>query len=136
MGSDPLSGLPHGPSFRFIDRILEYVPGERVVALKNATFGEPYMRGHLPGSPSMPGAYLLEAMTQTAGLLVSAGSPAFLAQVRDVRVSRVVLPGDRIAIEANVLPGFGSLHRCDVKATVDDNVACQAEIVLSVGPKP
>ena len=136
MGGDPLSNLPHGPSFRFIDRILEHVPGEKVVALKNATCGEPYMPGHLPGSPSMPVAYLLEAMTQTAGILVSTGSPAFLAQVRDVRAERPVMPGDRLTIEANVLPGFGSLHRCDVKATVDDNVACHAEIVLSVGPKP
>ena len=133
MGGDPLSHLPHGPSFRFIDRILEYVPGERVVALKNVTFGEPYMPGHLPGSPSMPGAYLLEAMTQTAGILLSAGSPAYLARVRDVRAGRAVVPGDRLTIEANLLQGFGSLHRCEVKAMVDGNITCHAEIVLSVG---
>jgi 3-hydroxyacyl-[acyl-carrier-protein] dehydratase len=81
----------------------------------------------------MPLAYLLEAMTQTAGFLVSSGSPAFLAQVRDVRVERAVMPGDRLTIEANFLQGFGSLQRCGVKATVGDDVACQAEIVLSVG---
>ena len=133
MEGDPLAGLPHGLSFRFVDRILEYLPGERVVALKNVTCGEPYMRGHFPDAPAMPLAYLLEAITQTAGLLVSSGSPAFLAQVRDARVERAVMPGDRLTIEANLLQGFGSLQRCGVKVTVDGNITCQAEIVLSVG---
>jgi 3-hydroxyacyl-[acyl-carrier-protein] dehydratase len=136
VGGDPLSRLPHGISFRFIDRILEYVPGERVVALKNVTCGEPHMEGHFPDAPAMPLAYLLEAMTQTAGILASAGSPVFLAQVRDVRAERAVMPGDRLTIEANLLQGFGSLQRCDVKASVEGDVAFQAEIVLSVGPKP
>jgi 3-hydroxyacyl-[acyl-carrier-protein] dehydratase len=123
-------------SFRFVDRILEYEPGVKVVALKNVTSGEPHMEGGLPDAPPMPLAYVLEAMTQTAGLLVSGGSPAFLAQVRDVRIAGVVLPGDRLSIEARFLQEFGSLQRCDVKASVEGHVAFQAEIVLSVGPKP
>jgi len=125
--------LPHGLSFRFIDRVLEHVPGVKIVALKNVTCGEPQMEGHFPDAPAMPPAFLLEAMTQTAGLLVSSGAPTFLAQVRDVQVHRPVLPGDRLTLEANLLQGFGSLHRCAVKATVDGNITCQAEIVLSVG---
>jgi 3-hydroxyacyl-[acyl-carrier-protein] dehydratase len=133
MGGDPLSRLPHGLSFRFIDRILEYVPGKKIVTLKNVTFGEPYMTGHLPGDPSMPGAYLLEAMTQTAGMLVSAGSPVFLAKVRNFVAEQEVMPGDQLTIEANLLQGFGSLQRCDVKASVAGKGTGQAEIVLSVG---
>jgi len=133
MGADPLSRLPHGLSFRFVDRILEYIPGEKVVALKNVTCGEPQMEGHFPDAPAMPHAFLLEAMTQAAGLLVSSGAPAFLAQVRDVQVHRPVLPGDRLTLEADLLQGFGSLHRCAVKVTVDGNITCQAEVVLSVG---
>jgi 3-hydroxyacyl-[acyl-carrier-protein] dehydratase len=133
MGGDPLSHLPHGLSFRFIDRILEYVPGKKIVTLKNVTFGEPYMPGHLPRDPLMPGAYLLEAMTQTAGMLVSAGSPVFLAQVRDFVAEQEVMPGDQLTIEANLLQGFGSLQRCDVKVSVAGKGTGQAEIVLSVG---
>jgi 3-hydroxyacyl-[acyl-carrier-protein] dehydratase len=97
------------------------------------TFGEPYMPGHLPGNPSMPRAYLLEAMAQTAGMLVSAGSPVFLAQVRDFVAEQEVIPGDQLTIEANLLQGFGSLQRCDVKASVAGKGVAQVEIVLSVG---
>lgn len=136
MGDDLLSGLPHGLSFRFVDRIVEYVPGEKVVALKNVTTGEPHTEGYFPDAPAMPPAFLLESMTQAAGLLVSSGEPAFLAQLRDVRLYRPVLPGDRLKLEAHLLQRFGSLHRCDVRALVGDDVACQAEIVLSVGGDP
>jgi 3-hydroxyacyl-[acyl-carrier-protein] dehydratase len=133
VGGDPLGRLPHDLSFRFIDRVLEHVPGVKIVALKNVTCGEPHMEGHFPDDPAMPPAFLLEAMTQTAGVLVSSGAPTFLAQVRDVQVRRPVLPGDRLTIEASLLQGFGSLQRCDVKAAVDGNIICEAEIVLSVG---
>jgi 3-hydroxyacyl-[acyl-carrier-protein] dehydratase len=133
MAGDPLSRLPHGLSFRFIDRILEYVPGKKIVTLKNVTFDEPYIPGHLPGAPLMPGAYLLEAMTQTAGMLASAGAPVFLAKVRDFVAEQEVIPGDQLTIEANLLQGFGSLQRCDVKASVAGKGVAQVEIVLSVG---
>jgi 3-hydroxyacyl-[acyl-carrier-protein] dehydratase len=133
---DLLSGLPHGLSFRFVDRIVEYVPGVKVVALKNVTCGEPYMARQLPDGRGMPLAFLVEAMTQAAGVLVSSGAPTFLAQLRDVRLHRPVLPGDRLTLEARLLQRFGSLHRCDVKAMVGDDMTCQAEIVLSVGGDP
>ncbi|HEX9205460.1 MAG TPA: 3-hydroxyacyl-ACP dehydratase FabZ family protein [Candidatus Deferrimicrobiaceae bacterium] len=136
MEDDPLSGLPHGLSFRFVDRIVEHVPGVKVVALKNVTCGEPYMERQLPDLRGMPLAFLVEAMTQAAGVLVSKGEPTFLALLRDVRLRRPVMPGDRLTLEANLLQQFGSLHRCDVKAVVGGEVACQAEIVLSVGGDP
>ena len=136
MEDDPLSGLPHGWSFRFVDRIVEYVPGVKVVALKNVTCGEPYMARQLPDGRGMPLAFLVEAMTQTAGVLVSSGAPTFLAQLRELQLHRPVLPGDRLKLEVHFLQRFGSLHRCDVRALVGDDVACQAEIVLSVGGNP
>src|SRR5574337_255511 len=130
--SDPLSCLPHGLSFRFIDRIIEMAPGERIVALKNVTSDEPHLQGHFPGNPLMPGVLLLEAMAQTAGLLLPAGSSAFLAQVKEARFRRPVVPGDQIRIEAGRLAGLGTLHRFEVKAFVDGATAAEAEIVLAV----
>ena len=132
MDRDLLSYLPHGISFRFIDRILEITPGESIVALKNVTSNEPHFQGHFPGNPIMPGVLLLEAMAQTAGLLLPAGSSAFLAQIKEARFRRPVVPGDQIRIEAARLTGLGTLHRFAVKAFVEGAIAAEAEIVLAV----
>jgi len=131
LNSDPLSRLPHGASFRFVDRVLEMTPGKRVVALKNVTIGDPHLQGHFPGNPLMPGVLLVEAMAQTAGLLLSEGSSALLAQIREARFRRPVVPGDQVRIEAERLGGLGGLHRFAVKASVDDAPVAEAEIVLA-----
>ena len=132
MDSDPLSRLPHGPSFRFVDRIVEITPGARVVALKNVTCGDPYLQDHFPGNPIMPGVLLIEAMAQTAGLLLPEGSSALLAQIKEARFRRPVIPGDQVRIEAERLGGLGGLHRFTVSATVDGTPVVEAEIVLAV----
>jgi 3-hydroxyacyl-[acyl-carrier-protein] dehydratase len=132
LGSDPLSRLPHGVSFRFVDRIVEIVPGVRVVALKNVTAGDPHLQGHFPGNPIMPGVLLVEAMAQGAGLLLPVGSSALLAQIKEARFRRPVVPGDQVRIEAERLGGLGELHRFAVKASVDGTAVAEAEIVLAV----
>jgi 3-hydroxyacyl-[acyl-carrier-protein] dehydratase len=131
LDSDPLSRLPHGPSFRFVDRVLEIAPGTRVVALKNVTCGDPYLQDHFPGNPIMPGVLLIEAMAQTAGLLLPEGSSALLAQIKEARFRRPVIPGDQVRIEAERLGGLGGLHRFTVRASVDGSPAAEAEIVLA-----
>jgi 3-hydroxyacyl-[acyl-carrier-protein] dehydratase len=131
LATDPLSDLPHGLSFRFVDRILEMAPGTRVVALKNVTRGDPHLQGHFPGNPIMPGVLLIEAMAQAAGLLLPEGSSAVLAQIKDARFRRPVVPGDQIRIEAERLGGLGGLHRFTVKAIVDGIPTAEAEIVLA-----
>jgi 3-hydroxyacyl-[acyl-carrier-protein] dehydratase len=130
---DRLSHLPHGPSFRFVDRIVEIAPGLRVVTLKNVTIGDPHLQDHFPGKPIMPGVLLLEAMAQSAGLLLPDGSQtAFLAQIKAARFRRPVVPGDQLRIEAERLAGLGGLHRFAVKASVDGAPVSEAEIVLAV----
>ena len=82
----------------------------------------------------------MEAMAQTAGLLLPAGSSAFLAQIKEARFLRPVIPGDQVRIEATRLTGLGTLHRFTVKAFVEGAIAAEAEIVLAVTtqvtPKP
>jgi 3-hydroxyacyl-[acyl-carrier-protein] dehydratase len=130
LGADPLSRLPHGISFRFVDRILEIAPGTRVVALKNVTCGDPYLQDHFPGNPIMPGVLLIEAMAQTAGLLLPDGSSAVLAQIKEARFRRSIMPGEQIRIEAERLGELGGLHRFSLRASVDGVAAAEAEIVL------
>ena len=94
MVGDPASFLPHGLSFRFVDRVLELVPGERVVALKNVTANDPHLQDHFPGHPLMPGVLLVESMAQTAGLLLPEGSS------REARLFCRLLPSEVAEIEA------------------------------------
>lgn len=132
MAGDPVSHLPHGISFRFVDRVLEIVPGDRVVALKNVTVNDPYLQDHFPGNPLMPGVILVESMAQTAGLLLPEGSAAVLAQIKEARFRSPVIPGDQIRIEAVRRGGLGALHRFEVAALVNGIPAAEAEIVLAV----
>jgi 3-hydroxyacyl-[acyl-carrier-protein] dehydratase len=135
MAGDPVSLLPHGLSFRFVDRVLEIVPGERVIALKNVTANDPHLQGHFPGNPVMPGVLLVESMAQTAGLLLPEGSSAVLAQIKEARLRTPVIPGDQIRIEAVRRGGLGDLHRFEVAALVNGTPVAEAEIVLAVvGP--
>ena len=132
LNRDLLSRLPHGIPFRFVDRVLELIPGERIVALKNVTMNDRDMQGHFPGNPILPGVLLLEAMAQTSGLLLPEGSSAVLAQIKDARFRRPVLPGDQVRIEAGRLAGLGALHRFEARAFVGSVRVAEAEIVLAV----
>jgi len=132
VAGDPVSHLPHGISFRFVDRVLEIVPGDRVVALKNVTVNDPSLQDHFPGNPLMPGVLLVESMAQTAGLLLPEGSSAVLAQIKEARFRSPVIPGDQIRIEAVRRGSLGALHRFEVVALVNGVPAAEAEIVLAV----
>src|SRR5689334_19731801 len=65
--------LPHRYPFLLVDRVVEFEPGKRLVAVKNVTINEPFFNGHFPGAPVMPGVLIVEAMAQAAGLLVGYG---------------------------------------------------------------
>jgi 3-hydroxyacyl-[acyl-carrier-protein] dehydratase len=116
--------------------MLDWVPGTRVVTLKNVTCSDPHLQDHFPGNPIMPGALLVEAMAQTAGLLLPEGSSAVLAQIKEARFRRPVLPGDQVRIEAERSGGLGGLHRFTVTASVDGTPVAEAEIVLAQTQTP
>ena len=66
-----LDRLPHAYPFALLDRVVEHEAGERIVALKNVTYNEPFFPGHFPGAPVMPGVLILEVMAQATGILSS-----------------------------------------------------------------
>lgn len=102
-----LEYLPHRYPFLMIDRVLECIPGERLVALKNVTYNEPFFTGHFPRSPVMPAVLILEAMAQATGILAlrsmdglpAAGSVYYFVGVDRARFRRPVTPGDQLVIE-------------------------------------
>lgn len=133
MDGDPLSHLPHGISFRFLDRVMEFSGENGVVALKNVTADEPYLVGRFSGNPVLPDVFIIESMAQTAGLLLPPGSMGFLAQVREARFLRPVVAGDRLCLSASRQARLGDIHRFAVRATVEGELVAEGEIDLVNG---
>ncbi len=132
--------LPHRYPFLLVDRVLELVPKERIVAIKNVTMNEPQFPGHFPNHPVMPGVLMIEALAQTAGLLafksggqeIGPNSVVYFVGIDGARFKRPVVPGDQIRMEANVLRLTRGIWKFAVKATVDGQVACEAELMCTL----
>jgi UDP-3-O-[3-hydroxymyristoyl] N-acetylglucosamine deacetylase/3-hydroxyacyl-[acyl-carrier-protein] dehydratase len=128
-----MSLLPHRFPFLLVDRVLELVPGRRVVAVKNVSVNEPFFRGHWPGRPVMPGVLIVEALAQAAGVLIAASVPragrlALIASIDRVKLRRPVVPGDRLRLE--VLGDRLKPNAAVVSGTAlaDDVLAAEAKI--------
>ncbi len=130
-----LEMLPHRYPMLLVDRVLEIVPRQRIVALKNVSFNEPFFCGHFPGRPVMPGVLVIEAMAQAGGLLLlqevaaREGKLIYLTGVTDVKFRRPVVPGDQLRFEVAVLRMRTVHARLQARALVDGQLA--AEAVLS-----
>ncbi|EXJ12053.1 MULTISPECIES: 3-hydroxyacyl-ACP dehydratase FabZ [Nitrincola] len=131
--------LPHRYPFLLVDRVLELVPGESIVAIKNVTVNEPFFNGHFPDHPVMPGVLLVEAMAQAAGILgfktmdktPEDGSIYYFVGADDLRFKRPVVPGDQVKLEAQVLSERRGIWKFAVKATVDGAIVCSATILCA-----
>jgi 3-hydroxyacyl-[acyl-carrier-protein] dehydratase len=129
--------LPHRYPFLLIDRVIEMVPGESLVALKNVTMNEAFFMGHFPGRPVMPGVIMLEAMAQAGGVLAykstntkpSDGILYYFAGIDNARFRRVVEPGDQLRIEVKVLRSKGELWKLEGATYVGDELACSADFM-------
>lgn len=132
--------LPHRYPFLLVDRVLELTPGERVVAVKNVTMNEPHFPGHFPDHPVMPGVLILEAMAQTAGILAFKSTDLkadeknviYFAGIDGARFKRPVVPGDQLRMEATVLTVKRGIWKFAVRATVDGQLASEAELLCTL----
>jgi beta-hydroxyacyl-ACP dehydratase FabZ len=132
--------LPHRYPFLLIDRVLE-VSADRVRALKNVTFNEPYFQGHFPGAPVMPGVLQIEAMAQTGGILALqtiAFDPAthvmlFMA-IDAVKFRKAVVPGDQLIIDVVPLRK-GKIFKMKGEIQVDGQVVSSAEFLAGLVEK-
>ena len=131
--------LPHRYPFLLVDRVIECTPGERLVAIKNVTFNEPFFTGHFPVKPVMPGVLIIEAMAQATGLLAAESSDTergpnsiyYLVGVDKARFKRPVGPGDQLHMEAKLLKVKRDLWVFDCVASVDGKIAASAEIMCT-----
>ncbi len=130
--------LPHRYPFLLVDKILELVPGKTVKALKNVTFNEPFFQGHFPGQPVMPGVLLLEVMAQAGGFLVLNTIPnpetklMYFTGINKSRFKKVVIPGDQLIIEAELVKFRLGTCKIVARALVDEKVVCSAEFLSTV----
>ena len=132
--------LPHRFPMLLVDKVLDYTPLEHVVGIKNVSFNEPFFSGHFPGHPVMPGVLELEAMAQLAGILLNRsvnreGQIAYFISVDNARFRRLVVPGDQLRMEVRMLKHRLGMYKVHGVATVDGEVACEADLMFAVKPE-
>ena len=133
---DALNALPHGPEFRFLDRLLSLVPGKEGVGEYRVRGDEPFLQGHFPGDPLLPGVLLVEAAAQLAGVVaqndpVIPPVPRFkLTALRAVKILGSARPGEVIRIEARITGRLGPLVQAQARAFVANQGVLTAELTL------
>ena len=130
--------LPHRYPFLLVDKIIDLVPGEHVVGVKNVTANEPFFQGHFPGRPIMPGVLIVEAMAQVGGILLlnAEADPeeklVVFTGIDNVRFRRMVVPGDTIRFELEMGALRRSMAKMYGRAFVGDQMACEAELMAAI----
>lgn len=131
--------LPHRYPFLLIDRVLEHVPGESLVALKNVTINEPFFQGHFPGRPVMPGVLLIEAMAQAAGVLTFRTADAepdvhstfYLVGIDKARFRAPVVPGDQLLLKVRFERRIRTIWKFEAEASVAGKTMASAELLVA-----
>jgi 3-hydroxyacyl-[acyl-carrier-protein] dehydratase len=136
-GKNALEFLPHGPEFRFLDKVSSLTPGKEGAGEYRVRGDEPFLRGHFPGHPILPGVLLIEAAAQLAGV-VAQSDPAIaplaglkLTALRAVKILGAARPGDVVRLEARVIGRLGHLIQAEARARIGDMLVLTAELTLS-----
>lgn len=134
--------IPHRYPLLLVDRVKDIVPGQSATGIKNVTMNEPHFTGHFPQRPIMPGVLIVEAMAQTAAVLVvhtlgddAHGKLVYFMTINDARFRKPVTPGDRLEIEVSKEQSRGSVWRFSGKAKVDGVVMAEATFSAMIADK-
>jgi len=131
---DILQTLPHRYPILLVDQVLDWSEEDKTIrAIKNITYNEPVLQGHFPGQPIMPGVILVEALAQTAGILLNKlagreGKIALFTSIEKARFRRKVVPGDVLLMEARVTRARTNFARVEGFIKVGDDLAAEAEM--------
>jgi 3-hydroxyacyl-[acyl-carrier-protein] dehydratase len=131
--------LPHRYPFLLVDRVLEFVSGQRIRAVKNVTYNEPYFMGHFPHRPLMPGVIILEALAQAAGLLAfltanvipDENTRFYFVGIDKARFRKPVEPGDQLLLIVELERNFKGIYRFAARAEVGGEDVAHAQIMIA-----
>ena len=132
--------LPHGSEFRFLDRLLSLEPGKSGAGEYAVRGDEPFLRGHFPGRPMMPGVLLVEAAAQLAGVVAQSDQaipplPGLkLTAIRGAKILGSAKPGEIIRFEARLLGRMGNLVQAQATASINGRTVLQVELTLGGEP--
>lgn len=133
--------LPHRYPFLLVDRIIELVPMERVVGIKQVTINEPFFQGHFPGAPVMPGVLVVEALAQCGAVLALREIEdrdkklVLFSGIDKARFRRPVVPGDTLVLEVTALRFRQRAQRMRGEAKVNGQLVAEAEIMSIVADR-
>ncbi len=133
--------LPHRFPFLLIDRIVEHQRKERIVAVKNVTANEPWVMGHFPGFPIMPGVLIVEALAQAGGVLLLSeiedrdDKLMVFSGIDNARFRKPVLPGDTLRLEVTVLGWRANFAKMQGHAYIGDQLAAEAVLSCALVPR-
>jgi 3-hydroxyacyl-[acyl-carrier-protein] dehydratase len=135
--------IPHRYPFLMIDRVVEIFADTSAVGIKNVTINEPFFQGHFPGRPIMPGVLIVEAMAQTAAVLVVAtlgpdteGKLVYFMTIDQARFRRPVVPGDQLRVKVTKLQKRLSVWKFTGQASVGSTMAAEAVISAKIMDRP
>lgn len=129
--------LPHRYPFLLVDKVISVESGKSITAVKNVTVNEPFFNGHFPIAPVMPGVLIVEALAQASGILIfrtigrypEQEELFYLAGINSARFKRMVLPGDALQLDIELLRKAHGVWKFKGTASVDGEVACVAEFM-------
>lgn len=129
--------IPQRDPFLMIDEVEEYTPGESCVAYKNVRLEEPYFKGHFPGNPIMPGVLIVESLAQAGAVAIlsmeeNKGKNAIFGGIDKMKFKKMVIPGDRLKLEVNIIKRKGPIGVGEALATIDGKVAAKGELTFAV----
>jgi len=128
--------LPHRYPFLLVDRVIEVDPGKKGIGIKNVTINDGFFQGHFPQKAVMPGVLMVEAMAQTAGVVVLTsgahnGKVALFMSISDVKFRKVVYPGDQLLMEVEIIRDRERTAHVKGTGRVGNEVAIEAEMMFS-----
>lgn len=130
--------LPHRYPFLLVDKIIELIPGEKAVGIKNVTINEPFFSGHFPGRPVMPGVLMIEAIAQVGACAILSdekfkGQLAYIAGVDRIRFKRMAVPGDSLQIVTELTSIKGNIGKGKGRITINEEMVCGGEFLFALG---